>query len=237
MSGNTVLITGGASGIGYSLAKHYIERDNKVLICGRTEEKLVEAKEEHPEIEYKVCDVADEGDRRSLYRWVEDDFEDMNVLVNNAGVQRNIDLTAGVKDLKKGDDEIEINLKAPIYLSSQFIPFLEENEDPAIINVSSGLAFSPAPGVPVYCATKAGLHSYTVSLREQLSESEIEVYEVIPPLILDTELNEEGRSERGLYEMDIKAPTSDEFVEAVMKGLENDEYEIGYGTTEEIPER
>jgi len=234
ITGNTVLITGGATGIGYALAESFLEAGNKVIICGRREEKLLSAQKRHPEFKIRVCDVSDENGRESLLAWIVSNCKDMNVLINNAGIQRDIDFTKGVEDLKKGGDEIKINLEAPIYLSALFTPFLANRQGAAIINVSSGLAFLPMARMPVYCATKAALHTFCLSLRHQLSRVGIRVFEIIPPMILDTELNLEGRANRGRRGMNMKTPTSEEFAAAVMKGLANDESEIGYGMGDEF---
>lgn len=227
LSGNTILITGGSTGIGYELAKQFLDADNEVIICGRRENRLLEAKKNHPELHIRVCDVANDNDRRELYNWVTDNFSDLNIIINNAGIQRDIDFTKGTEDLVNGEDEIKINLEAPIFLSALFIPFLKDKEDTAIINVSSGLAFTPLARVPVYCATKAALHSFCLTLRYQLRNTGIKVFEVVPPIV-DTELNPEGRAKTG-FKAELKP---DEFVSSIIKRLENDEFEIGYQMSE-----
>lgn len=228
ISGNTVLITGGATGIGYSLAERYLKAGSEVIICGTREERLMEAKENHPEFHIKVCDVANDNDRMELFRWVTSNFNNLNIIINNAGIQKDIDFTKGSDDLLKGEDEIKINFEAPIYLSALFIPFLKDKEEAAIINVSSGLAFTPLARVPVYCATKAGLHSFCLTLRHQLSDTSIKVFEVIPPAV-DTELNKEARERLNFRNIDVKP---DEFAEAVIEGIKSDKFEIGFGTSE-----
>jgi len=227
ISGNTILITGGATGIGYELAKQFLEAGNEVIICGRREDRLIEAQKNLPELHIKVCDVADENDRNELFKWVTEEFEDLNVVINNAGIQRDVDFTKGTEDLLNGEDEIKINLEAPIFLSALFIQFLKDKERAAIINVSSGLAFTPLARVPIYCATKAALHSFCLTLRYQLRNTGISIFEVIPPIV-DTELNPEGRAKSG-FKADLKP---DEFVYAVMEGLKNDKFEIGYQMSE-----
>jgi uncharacterized oxidoreductase len=185
-SGNTVLITGGATGIGLALAGEFVKAGNRVIICSRRREKLEEAKRKIPQLSIKVCDVSKEEDREELFSWVKLNFPEINILINNAGIQIMRDLRTGHNDLEKGEDEIDINLKAPIILSELFIPvFLKR--DSAIINVTSGLAFVPLSSTPIYCATKAALHSFTVSLRQQLKDTSIKVFEIIPPMV-DTEL-------------------------------------------------
>jgi uncharacterized oxidoreductase len=227
-SGNTVLITGGTSGIGYALAEAFLARGNEVLICARREERLREAQKKLPGLHVRVCDVAVQSERQSLVEWATSRFRTLNVLVNNAGIQRDIDFTRGIEEYFAGANEILINLEAPIVLSGMLVPHLSRAENAAIINISSGLGFVPSAKMPVYSATKAGLHVFSMALRHQLKASGIKVFEVIPPAV-DTELNREGRAKRGGYAPDLKPP---EFVSAVMKGLAADQFEIGYGMTE-----
>jgi uncharacterized oxidoreductase len=227
ISGNTVLITGGATGIGYAIAESFLKAGNEVIICGRREERLLEAQKKHPELHIKVCDLAKEVDRRTLVEWVSASFSDLNILVNNAGVQRDIEFTKGISEFLSGENEIRINLEAPIILSGLFIPGLTGKKEAAIINVSSGLGFIPAARMPVYSASKAGMHAFSMALRHQLLKSGIKVFELVPPTV-ETELNPEGRSKRGNFKIDLMP---DEFVAAVMKGLKKDIFEIGYGMT------
>jgi uncharacterized oxidoreductase len=229
MSGNTVLITGGATGIGYALAESFLGIGNKVIICGRREARLREAQEKHPGLHIRVCDVSDEGDRRSLVAWATENFSSLNIVVNNAGIQRAIDFTGGIADYLDGESEIEIDLEAPISLSALFIPHLAGKKESAIVNVSSGLAITPAAVMPVYCAVKAGLHIFTKCLRFQLAKTAIKVFEVLPPAV-DTELNSEYRQKRG-REFGVKAG---EYAAFVMKGLENDELEISNPAIEKL---
>lgn len=237
ISKNTVLITGGSAGIGLALAESLLEAGNEVIICGRRESKLLEAKENHPEIHTKVCDVSKAGDRKELVEWVTKNFENLNVLVNNAGIQRDVDFTKGEEDLLNGGDEIAINFEAPIYLSAMLIPHLMKKEEAAIVNVSSGLAITPMALFPVYCATKAGIHSFSQTLRHQLSNTNIKVFEVLPPA-LDTELNSEGRKKRAASGapmhsmMDLK-----EYVDGIVRGLERNEFEIRNPALENLEER
>lgn len=220
VNGNTVVITGGATGIGLALAQKFVGLGNKVIICGRREYKLNEAKAKLPSIHVKKCDISKEDERKALYDWVSSNFKDVNMLVNNAGIQRTIDFRKGIEDLLNNEDEIEINLKAQIYLSAYFIPIFLRRKKAAIINVSSGLGFVPLARFPVYCATKAAIHSFSMTLRYQLRETPIRVFEVIPPTVFDTELK--GKE---LEKAEWNVPSS-EVADAVAKGLENNEYEI-----------
>jgi uncharacterized oxidoreductase len=228
ISGNTVLITGGATGIGYAMAESFLEAGNIVIICGRREERLLEAQKKHPGLHIKVCNVAEEADRRTLVEWITTNFSNLNILVNNVGVQRDIDFTKGIDEFLAGENEIKINLEAPIVLSGLFIPYLTGKKEAAIINVSSGLGFVPAARMPVYSATKAALHAFSMALRQQLLKVGIKVFEVVPPAV-DTELNPEGRAKRGNFKANV---TPEEFVASVMNSINNGIFEIGYGMTE-----
>ncbi|MHB8104192.1 MAG: SDR family oxidoreductase, partial [Dehalococcoidales bacterium] len=168
ISGNAILITGGATGIGFGLAEAFLNASNKVLICGRRQAKLEEARKKLPQLQIHQCDVTLKDGRESLFNWIKNQHPDMNILINNAGVSGPIDFKKGVPEAFKSEDEIETNFKAPVYLSAYFIPLLLGKKDAAIINISSGLAFVPMASAPLYCATKAGLHSFTLALRHQL---------------------------------------------------------------------
>ncbi len=221
---NTILITGGATGIGFSLAETLVSAGNKVIICGRREGKLKEARDKLPQIQVRVCDVSREKERESLFNWVKGNFRDLNVLINNAGIQRMVNLKKGTQDLFSDENEVETNLIAPIHLSAYFIPLLLKKNESAIINVSSGLGFVPIASMPVYCATKAAVHSFTVSLRYQLRDTSIKVFEIVPPAV-DTELGkgtvEEGDEYRGM-------PPS-EVARAALTAMANNEYDIVVG--------
>jgi uncharacterized oxidoreductase len=227
LSGNTVLITGGSSGIGYALAEAFLEAGSTVIICARGEERLIAAQRKHPNLHMCVCDVADDLAREELAAFVSSRFPALNILVNNAGVQRDIDLTKGVDEFLAGENEIRINLEAPIILSALLIPLLASNPQPALINVSSGLGFVPTARMPVYCASKAGLHAFSMAMRVQLAKLGVKVFEIVPPMV-DTALNPAGRAKRGSYRAGLSA---EEFVGAVIQGLANDIPEIGYGFT------
>ncbi|MBV9217478.1 MAG: SDR family NAD(P)-dependent oxidoreductase [Acidobacteria bacterium] len=220
VTGNTVLITGGGSGIGFALAQRFAARENTVIICGRRGDKLEEAKQSISGLHTVVCDVASPGEREDLVNRVMSDFPEINVLVNNAGIQRRIDLTSN-EDWDRTGSEIAVNLEAPIHLSQLFFPHLASKENSAIVNVTSGLSFVPLANVPVYCATKAALHSFTASLRWQLKDTPVEVIEIIPPAV-DTDLQAPGLHTFGV---DV-----DEFADHVFKELEKGKIEIAYGT-------
>ena len=223
VQGNTILITGGATGIGLALAAKFLSLGNEVIICGRRDERLQAAKEKFPKLHIIKCDVSKKEGRAALHDWISANFRDLNILINNAGIQRAIDLRKGEEDLLRNEDEIEINLRSQIYLAATFIPDFSKKFHAAIVNVSSGLGFVPFAVFPIYCATKAAIHSFTLSLRHQLRESSIKVFEVIPPTVYDTELK--GKP---IPKTDYSVSKS-EVADAVALGIEKDEYEIAIG--------
>jgi uncharacterized oxidoreductase len=224
-TGNKILITGGATGIGLALAEIFLQKGNQVLLCGRRKDRLLAAQKIFPKIHIKVCNVAEAEERLALFEWSTSNFPDLNMLVNNAGIQRQIDFTKGLEDLLSGDDEIQINFSAQVQLSALFIPHLMKQEQAAIINISSGLGFVPLAIMPVYCATKAAIHSFSWSLRHQLRKTSIKVFEVIPPTV-DTELDRGARAQRRQEYRGI--PPAD-VAEATLAGLSNDQFEISIG--------
>ena len=220
---NTVLVTGGGSGIGFALAERFIQAGSNVIICGRREDKLIEAQSKYPQIHIRVCDVANPTERTALFTWATESFPALNMLVNNAGIQQQIELQQKPSWEILGE-EVAINLEAPIHLSTLFIPHLLKQDRPAIINITSGLSFVPKANVPVYCATKAALHSFTLSMRHQLSGTPITVIEIIPPAV-DTDLGGKGLHTFG-------APL-DEFTDAIVKQLKKGSIEATYGFSSE----
>lgn len=220
LSGNTILITGGATGIGFGLAERFLALGNEVIICGRREDVLLGVKDKYPQIHTRAADVADEEERVRLFEWTTENFPELNVLVNNAGIQRRVKLRES-EDWQDTRSEIAVNFSAPVHLTRLFIPHFMKQPRSAILNVTSGLSFTPLPNVPVYCATKAALHSFTISLRYQLAETPVEVIEIIPPAV-DTDLGGVGLHTFGV--------NRDDFADAVFEGLKNGEPEIAYGT-------
>jgi uncharacterized oxidoreductase len=223
LGSNTVLVTGGASGIGLALAERFLRAGSEGIVCGRREEKLREAQERHPGLHTRVCDVTGGSERAALFDWAVREFPRLNVLVNNAGIQLRVALTEPGQ-WERIREEIAINFEAPVHLSTLFIPHLRRQERAAIVNITSGLSFAPMARVPVYCATKAALHSFTLSLRHQLAGTSIEVIEIIPPAV-DTDLGGPG-----LHTFGVKV---DDFLDAVLPRIEKGEREVAFGFSEQ----
>lgn len=223
-TGNTILITGGTSGIGLAFAEEFYKRGNTVIICGRREDRLKQIKEKYPSIITKKCDIADSQQRTELASWVLANYKEINVLMNNAGIQLNTNLTEPI-NLSFVRNENETNFIAPVHLSSLFVEHLSKVKDAVIVNISSGLAFAPIAFMPVYCATKAALHSYTLSLRFQVRNIGIKVFEIAPPAT-DTELGHDRREDKSVSHGGI--PVS-EFLAEAMLALEQDIFEAPIG--------
>ena len=220
ITGNTILITGGTSGIGLAFAEEFLRSGNKVIICGRRQNRLSQIEEKNPGIVTYVSDVADSKDREALANQVISNYPDVNVLINNAGVQLLTDLTKPV-NLTRVNSEVETNFIAPIHLSSLFAQHFATKKEAAIINISSGLAFVPLSFMPVYCATKAAIHSLTLSLRHQLKNTSIKVFEIAPPAV-DTELGSDRRQDETQSHGGLPA---NEFIEEAMEAIKNDIWE------------
>jgi uncharacterized oxidoreductase len=187
----TILITGGGSGIGLALAANLIRRGHRVIACGRDEGRLRAARDRLPELETVATDVSSAPSRASLVQWLVGNAPELSMLVNNAGVQYHLDFRSSDIDIQRVESEIAINLNAPILLTMAVLPILRKSPTATIVNVTSGLAFCPLAHVPVYCATKAALHSFTLSLRRQLAGI-ARVVELAPPMV-ESELNPDGR--------------------------------------------
>ena len=190
---STILVTGGSSGIGFALAQQLLQRGNRVIVCGRGAEALARAQAIEPALITRICDITSAQSRRALVDWIAAEHPDLSVIFNNAGVQsrRNFTEDHALDDLEQ---EVAINFTAPVQLIGELLPLLRRQPRSVIVNVTSGLAFAPMADVPVYCATKAALHSFTLSLRHQLRHTQIKVVELAPPIV-DTGLGGDARSD------------------------------------------
>jgi uncharacterized oxidoreductase len=218
-SNNKILITGGASGIGLGLTERFIQDNNTVIICGRREDVLNEVAERFPTVITKVCDLSVEAERAALYDWVSENHSDLNVLVNNAGIQNWMDI-ADDDFYQKASMEITTNILAPVHLTDLFTGLKALD---TIINVTSGLSFVQLAKVPVYCGTKAFFHSFTQSIRYQLKSRNIEVIEMVPPA-LNTDLGGKGIHDG--------QPSVSDFVESVFEQMKEGKQQLTFGFSE-----
>jgi uncharacterized oxidoreductase len=224
---NSILITGGTSGIGLAFAERLIALGNEVIICGRRADRLDAIRSRNSGIITRRSDLSDPAQREELCFWALENHPGVNILINNAGIQLMTDLTRPV-DLKRIRQEIEINLIAPIHLSSLFAMHLAQKKSAGIINISSGLAFAPLAFMPVYCATKAALHSLSLSLRHQLKNTTVKVFEIIPPSV-DTEQGHDRRTDKSQTHggMDVNL-----FIDKAVQAIESDLFEAPVGQSE-----
>ena len=218
-SHNKILITGGASGIGLGLTERFIKENNTVIICGRRESLLKEISARFPSVITRVCDLSVPEEREELYNWVAEEHADLNVLVNNAGIQNAMSIYDD-DFFARAKEEIGINIEAPIHLAALFLNLKSLD---TIINVTSGLSFVPLVKVPIYSATKAFLHSFTLSLRQSVKSKNIEVIELIPPA-LNTDLGGKGVHDY--------APPVTDFINAIFEQLKEGKSELSSGFSE-----
>lgn len=230
LSNRTVLVTGGTSGIGLGIAEAFQQAKSKVIVCGRNREKLSKVKEKFPDITVLPCDVGHPRQREKLAEEVLRRFPDLDIVANNAGIQRYIDLKKGYDELKSSEDEIAINFVSVVELTALFIGHLMKRPSAAIINVSSGLGFMPMINTPIYSATKAAIHTYSLVLRQQLEDTSVKVIEIVPPMV-DTDLNKEGRNAAHIRYRGISLS---EYIPTVIRGLENDADIIFHGDGEKV---
>ncbi|MGB3074496.1 MAG: SDR family NAD(P)-dependent oxidoreductase [Chitinophagales bacterium] len=219
LTSNKILITGGASGIGLGLTERFIKENNQVIICGRRKSVLEEVSGKFPGVITRVCDLSQEAERVELFNWISENHDDLNVLVNNAGIQNWMNIS-DTDFYQKAKDEITTNILAPVHLTTLFTNLQSLD---TIINVTSGLAFVQLSKVPVYCATKAFFHSFTLSLRHLLKARNIEVIEMIPPA-LNTDLGGKGLHDG--------QPSVSDFVETVFQQMKEGKAELTFGFSE-----
>jgi uncharacterized oxidoreductase len=220
ITGNTVLITGGASGIGLAMAKAFLDKGNTVIACGRNAQKLDQVREQYPTIHTIRCDVSSPVDVTHMVSYVTSRFPLLNILVNNAGIQHQYDFVHDETALQRIDEEIDINFRAVARLTHMFLPILMKAPEAAVVNVSSLLGIVPKRSAPVYCATKAALHALSKSLRYQFQGTPVKVFEIIPPMV-DTDMT------RGRVDVGKLSPES--LAYEVLRDMDKDRYEIKPG--------
>ena len=221
LSNNTILITGGTSGIGYEFTRQLLALGNTIIVTGRDTAKLQELKKHLPTVHTYQSDVSDPAAIADLYQQVIQNFPALNILINNAGEMRRINLLDTANNMQNIAREIDINLSGPIKMIQQFLPHLAAQRSAAIINVTSGLALVPFPLSPIYGATKSGLRSYTRSLRVQLKNTGIKVFELVAPGA-KTPLNDKFAND-----VDSKSlMAADKLVATAIKGIQADKQEI-----------
>jgi uncharacterized oxidoreductase len=183
LTNNTVLITGGSSGIGFELSKVLIQRGNTVIICGKSNEKLLAAKKAESKLITYQCDLSDRTECINLANRIKDNHPKLNILINNAAIVNKINFLKDEKALEFAENEYQTNLLAPIRLIKLLYHKISTNNSPAIINITTGLIYAPRVIYPFYNSSKSALHSFTQTLRISLSKEKTEVIEVIFPAV------------------------------------------------------
>lgn len=183
LTGNTVVITGGSSGIGFEFARVLIQRKNQVIICGRSVEKLEQAKQALPSVQIFPCDLSQASERIHFAEWVAKHFPQTNILINNAAIVHKTNFFSDSEIIMKAELEMQTNFIAPVALTKLFFPELKRNPNPAIIYITTGLVYAPRAIYPIYCATKSALHSFIQTARFQNNEKLIDIYEVLMPSV------------------------------------------------------
>jgi uncharacterized oxidoreductase len=220
LSGRTILLTGGTSGIGRALAEAFHRRGNQVIIAGRRQCLLDEITRAHPGMRGMRLDVEDSWEIDAFAARIRAQYPQLNVLINNAGISRTEDLTADTVDLFTALSIVQTNIVGVLQLTAALLPTLKQQPHSTIITTSSGLAFVPRANFPTYCASKAFLHSWLQSLRFQLRETSVEVLELLPPYV-QTELS--GPSQA----TDSNAMPLADYIAEVMQVL--DESDLSHG--------
>lgn len=224
LTNRTVLITGGGSGIGGGLAKAFHALGNKVIITGRRRQILEDFASLYPGMDTFTVDVSKPSEIERLYGEVSQKYPTLDVLVNNAGVMKWNDFSKP-EALGSGlFEEIDINLKGLIGMTAAFLPLLKQQPEATIVNVSSGLAYLPLASAPIYCATKAAVHSFSESLRYQLQKTSTRVVEVAPPAV-KTDLGQGP----GVPGGEFPTIVLDSFVKLTMKALASSAVELPVG--------
>ncbi len=218
ISNNKILITGATAGIGKALTETFFKLDNQVIAIGRNKERLNELAELDERIIPFQCDISKQSEIDRLILFVEQEHQDLNILINNAGIQHNYNFLEEPQLLYKIEHEVNVNFLSPLKLTALLLPVLEINENSAIVNVSSGLALVPKMDAPIYCGTKAGIHIFSKSLRYQL-EDKIKVFEIIPALVDTAMVAGRGKG---------KIPPQ-KLVDEFIKAFKKDKYEVRIG--------
>jgi short-subunit dehydrogenase involved in D-alanine esterification of teichoic acids len=219
LTDNTILITGGSSGIGLALARLFYESGNKVIVAARDIEKLNAVKMQLPKIDVVECDLTKQADIDGLVVFIEQHHPSLNMLFNNAAIQYNYQFLTEHNIVNKVDYEVNANLVSTIKLCGLLLPTLLKNENAAIVNISSGLAISPKKSAPVYCATKAAIHNFTKAFRYQMEGTTIKVFEILPPIV-ETPMTE-GRGKNKI--------TPEQLVKEFMNDFKNNKMESYIG--------
>lgn len=222
---NTIFISGGSAGIGFELAKHFLDKGNKVIINGRNQQRLDDANKLLPEVITLKGDLSDESDRSRIAHILMEDHSDVNIIINNAGEAYAYSLAESGKAYAHARGEINTNYLAIIHFTELLIPTLLKKESSAIVNVSSIAALIPGNSAPTYSASKAALHFYTQSLRNVFANSTLKIFELMPPLV-NTQFSAPIGGANGI-------PPS-QVAEAMLDAMDRDQFDVPVGQTANV---
>jgi uncharacterized oxidoreductase len=218
---NVILLTGGTSGIGLEILRQFYGLDNKIIVTSSSPVNLDKLKIQFPKIETLFCNLSDNLSVLKLVDKCLSEHNDINLVINNAGIQNNYTWTEEKDGYNKIEDEIRVNLTSPMQIIYGLLPLLTTKQNSAVVNVSSGLAFAPKKSAPIYCATKSAIHNGTKALRYQLESTTVKVFEIIPPLV-DTAMTV-GRGKGKISPKQLV----DEFI----RNFKSDKFESNIGKT------
>ncbi|PTB95563.1 short-chain dehydrogenase [Marivirga lumbricoides] len=227
LKNSTILITGGTSGIGLEFVKQLTEKGANIIVTGRSLEKLRETKKTFPKVHTFQSDVSKQQDIEQLYKNVIQQFPELNIIINNAGIMRNLNLRDASIALENITQEIETNLSGIIRMNHLFLPHIKTKKSAAVVNISSGLAFLPFPLSPIYSASKSGIHAYSKVLRLQLKNTNVKIFEIAPPLtettLMDAFTNDIDKESAG------PAMKVEKMVGIAINGIMKNKFEIKPG--------
>ncbi len=214
---NTILVTGGSSGIGLQMSKVLIKKGNTVIICGKSNDKLLAAKKSEPKLVAYQCDLSNSDACVDLANWITKNHPELNVVINNAAVVNKIDFLENEKAMEIAESEFQTNLFGPLRLIKLLYNTIRKNDSPTIINVTTGLIYAPRKIYPFYNSTKAALHTFTQTLRLSLKNEKTKVIEVMFPAV-DTPWHNGSAPKIAI--------SPEEAVSEMIKGLESGKEEI-----------
>jgi len=230
LTNNTIMITGGTSGIGLAFALRLLDMGNRVIVVGRNQAKIDNVLSLHPGLEAIRADISQTADVTALTNQLERDYPDLNLIINSAGIMRQYDLFDPEIALSDLTSEVTTNLNGIIYVTKSLLPLLSRQPEAMIVNISSLLSLVSAADSPVYSATKAGIHMYTDALREQVKANHVNIHivELLPPLVTGTNLTQQYDK---TFLDKFASSTTTQLVNVGIRGMQKNKPQIDAGFT------